>query len=53
MFEDLWRNSTDIEKKIVQIETGKLLPQTSFVQDTEKQLTENMLILYCQLKEKS
>lgn len=35
MFEDLWRNSTEIMKKIVQIETGKTPPQTSIIQDTE------------------
>jgi sugar-specific transcriptional regulator TrmB len=28
MFEDLWSNSTDIEKKIVEIETGKPTPKT-------------------------
>ena len=39
MFEDLWRNSSDIEKKIVQIETGELLLQTSVVQDTDSVAT--------------
>jgi sugar-specific transcriptional regulator TrmB len=28
MFEDLWSNSTDIEKKIIEIETGKPTPKT-------------------------
>jgi sugar-specific transcriptional regulator TrmB len=28
VFEDLWRNSTEIEKKVVEIETGKSTPQT-------------------------
>lgn len=28
VFEDLWRNSTDIGKKIVEVETGKPTPQT-------------------------
>jgi sugar-specific transcriptional regulator TrmB len=35
VFEELWRNSTDIQKRILQIETGNRTPQTSFVQDTE------------------
>jgi sugar-specific transcriptional regulator TrmB len=39
MFEDLWRNSSDIEKKIVQIETGELSLQTSVVQDTDSVAT--------------
>jgi sugar-specific transcriptional regulator TrmB len=35
MFEDMWHNSTDIQKKIVQMEIGKPLPQNSFIQETE------------------
>jgi sugar-specific transcriptional regulator TrmB len=31
VFEDLWRNATDIERKIVEIETGKPTPQTYFI----------------------
>jgi sugar-specific transcriptional regulator TrmB len=35
MFEELWRNSTDIEKKIVEIETGKPTPETYVITDAE------------------
>jgi sugar-specific transcriptional regulator TrmB len=35
VFEDLWRNSTDIQKKIVEIETGKPMPETCVIKDTE------------------
>ena len=35
MFDDLWYNSTDIESKIVEIETGRLPPQTEIINDTE------------------
>jgi sugar-specific transcriptional regulator TrmB len=35
VFEELWRNSTDIEKKIVEIETGKPTPQTYVISDAE------------------
>jgi sugar-specific transcriptional regulator TrmB len=35
MFEDLWRNSTDIEKKIVEIETGKPSPKTHIISDAK------------------
>jgi sugar-specific transcriptional regulator TrmB len=35
VFEDLWRNSTDIEKKIGEIETGKPTPQTYVISDAE------------------
>jgi len=35
VFEDLWRNSTDIKSKIVQIETGKPMTETSLIQETE------------------
>jgi sugar-specific transcriptional regulator TrmB len=31
VFEDLWRNASDIERKIVEIETGKPTPQTYFI----------------------
>jgi len=34
MFEDLWRNATDIEKKIAEIETGKLTPKTYVMPET-------------------
>ena len=36
VFEDLWRNSTSIEKKIVEIETGKPTPKTLVIADAEK-----------------
>jgi sugar-specific transcriptional regulator TrmB len=35
MFEDLWRNATDIEKKIAEIETGKPTPKTHIISDAE------------------
>jgi sugar-specific transcriptional regulator TrmB len=35
VFEDLWRNSTDIEKKIAEIETGKPIPRTYVISDAE------------------
>ena len=35
VFEELWRNSTDIEKKIVEIETGKPTPKTYIISDAE------------------
>lgn len=35
MFEDLWRNSTDIERKIVEVETGKPAPKTHIIRDAE------------------
>jgi sugar-specific transcriptional regulator TrmB len=35
MFEDLWRNSTDIEKKIAEIETGKPTPKTFVISDAK------------------
>jgi sugar-specific transcriptional regulator TrmB len=33
VFEDLWLNSTDIEKKIIEIETGKPTPKMSIIKD--------------------
>jgi sugar-specific transcriptional regulator TrmB len=35
MFEDLWRNSTDIEKKIMELKTGKVTPKTYLLSDSE------------------
>jgi sugar-specific transcriptional regulator TrmB len=35
VFEDLWRNSTDIKKRICEIETGKPTPQTSIISDAD------------------
>ncbi len=35
VFEDLWRNSTDIERKITEIETGKPPPKTYVISDAE------------------
>lgn len=35
IFEDLWRNSTDIEQKIIEIETGKPAPKTLVIADEE------------------
>jgi sugar-specific transcriptional regulator TrmB len=35
VFEDLWRNSTDIEKKITEIETGKQTQKATVIGDAE------------------
>jgi len=35
MFEDLWRNATDIKQKIVEIETGQPTPKTHIISDAE------------------
>ena len=35
VFENLWHNSTDIEKKIIEIETGKPTPKTYVISDAE------------------
>jgi len=35
MFEDLWQNSTKIERKIAEIETGKPTPKTFVISDAE------------------
>ncbi len=35
MFEELWRNSTDIREKLVEIETGKLIPKSMVVGDAK------------------
>ncbi len=35
VFEDLWRNSTDLERKIVEVETGKPAPNTHVISDAE------------------
>jgi sugar-specific transcriptional regulator TrmB len=35
MFEELWRNSLDIERKIVEIESGKPTPKTFVVSEAE------------------
>jgi sugar-specific transcriptional regulator TrmB len=35
LFEELWRNSTEIERKIVEIETGKPSPKIFFISDME------------------
>jgi CBS domain-containing protein/sugar-specific transcriptional regulator TrmB len=34
-FEELWRNSTDINKKMAEIETGKPTPETYVIKDAE------------------
>ncbi len=33
VFEDLWRNSTDLQEKLSEIETGKLRPKTYVIND--------------------
>jgi len=35
IFEELWRNSTDIQKKMIEIETGKPTPKTYVMTDAE------------------
>jgi len=35
VFEELWRYSTDMEKKIVEIETGKPMPKTMVITDAK------------------
>jgi sugar-specific transcriptional regulator TrmB len=35
MFEELWRNSTNIEKKIAELKTGKATPKTYLISDPE------------------
>jgi sugar-specific transcriptional regulator TrmB len=35
IFEELWRHSTDLENKIVEIETGKPTPKTTVITDAE------------------
>lgn len=35
VFEDLWRNSTDIQTKITEIEIGKATPETCIIKDPE------------------
>jgi sugar-specific transcriptional regulator TrmB len=35
LFEDQWKNSTDIQKKILEIETGKPMPKTYIINDAE------------------
>jgi len=36
IFEELWRNSTDIQKKLTEIEGGKLAPKTYTMADSRK-----------------
>jgi sugar-specific transcriptional regulator TrmB len=36
VFEDLWRNSVDLQEKITEIETGKLPPKTCIISDVEE-----------------
>jgi sugar-specific transcriptional regulator TrmB len=35
MFEDLWRNSTDVERKIAELKTGKVTPKTYLISDSK------------------
>jgi sugar-specific transcriptional regulator TrmB len=35
MFEDLWRNSTDIERKITELKTGRVTPKTYVISDSK------------------
>ena len=36
VFEELWQNSTDIQRKIAEIETGKQTPKTCVIADSKK-----------------
>jgi sugar-specific transcriptional regulator TrmB len=36
IFEELWRNSTDVNEKIIEIETGKPTPKTKLIMDVKK-----------------
>ena len=36
VFEDLWQNSIEIEKKIQEVETGKIPPKTAIIHDQQK-----------------
>jgi len=40
MFEDFWRNSTNIEKRIVEIETGRQMATTRIISDGKTALKE-------------
>lgn len=40
VFEDLWLNSTEIEQKIAEIETGTLPPRTQFINDAKRAKTK-------------
>jgi CBS domain-containing protein/sugar-specific transcriptional regulator TrmB len=44
-FEELWRNSTDINKRIVEIETGKPAPETYVIKDAETAHTKYVEIM--------
>jgi sugar-specific transcriptional regulator TrmB len=35
MFEELWRNSTDIRERLVEIKTGKSIPKTMVIRDAK------------------
>ena len=35
VFEDLWHNSMDVEKKLFEIETGKSIPKTCVIRDAD------------------
>ena len=51
VFENLWHNSTDIEKKIVEIETGKPTPKTYVINDAETAKTKYLETLKSAKKE--
>jgi sugar-specific transcriptional regulator TrmB len=40
VFEDLWVHSTEIEKKIIEVQTGKLPPKTVVIDNAEKAKTQ-------------
>jgi sugar-specific transcriptional regulator TrmB len=35
IFEDLWHNSTDMERRIVELETGQISPKTGIISDAQ------------------
>lgn len=51
VFEDLWRNSTDIESKIAEIESGKSIPKTCVFASADKAVEKYNESLRSALKE--
>jgi sugar-specific transcriptional regulator TrmB len=51
MFEELWRNSTDIEKKIIELKTGKAAAKTFLINDSEVMKKKYNEIIQCSQEE--
>ena len=47
VFEDLWRNSTELQDKITEIETGKPSPKTCVISDADEAKKKYEEILQC------